>query len=117
MVEDVSEPHVGFVCFAGVSFASGDVVAWADTRPRREMLGRGEPGHVDTDLGDDTFGGPFPDPGNRVEPVAGLNERGHHPVDFTVEFRDRGLEMRGVVQTQSDHQGVVFTETAVERLA
>ena len=76
------------------------------------MAGGGEHAHVDTDLGDDALGGPFADPGDGVEMVAGLNERGDHLVDAFVEFGDRGFEMGGVIQAQSDEQRVMVPEPA-----
>ena len=85
------------------------------------MPGGGEPGHVDADLGDDRLGGPLADPGDGVELVTGLAERGlTHLVDLAVELassRDGGLEVVGVVQAQPDQQGVVVPEPAPQRLA
>ena len=66
------------------------------------MPGGGEPGHVDADLGDDAFGGPFADPGDCVEAVTGRRERDHLAVcRSAVEGVDRGLEVVDVVQTMS----------------
>jgi hypothetical protein len=47
---------------------------------------------VGTDLRDHALGGPLADPGDGVEVVAGLSERGDDPVDLTVEPGDVRLE-------------------------
>jgi hypothetical protein len=71
-------------------------------------MGRGrEPGHIDADLGDDGLRGPFPDPGDGVEPVTGPGKRdpdlagvsGKHSVDPLVEPGNRRFEVGGVLQT------------------
>jgi hypothetical protein len=89
------------------------------------MSGAGEAGHVYADLGEDAFGSPLPDPGDRVEPVTGLLERdtglagvgGEQGVDALIEPGDRRLEVVDVVQAQPDQHGVVVTESAGQRLA
>ena len=71
------------------------------------------------------LGGPFPDPGDGVEPVTGPGERdaglagvvGEHGVDAFVEPGDRGFEVGGVLQAQPDQQGVVVAEPPAQRLA
>jgi len=71
-----------------------------------QVRGGGEAGHVDADLGDDGRGGPFPDPGDGVEPVTGPGERetglpglgGDQGLDALVEPGDRRFEVGGVVQ-------------------
>ena len=102
---------------AGSLFAAGDVVARAHPGPRGEVSGGREPGHVDADLGDDALGGPFADPGDRVEPVTGLAERGDHPVDLDVERGDRRFEVVDVVEDDPQHRGVMVPEPAAQRLA
>ena len=69
------------------------------------MRGGREAGHVDADLGDDALGGPFPDPGDGVEPVTGLAKGSHHPVDHLalVELGDRRFEVVEVIQDHSQH--------------
>ena len=76
------------------------------------MGGAGEHRHVDPDLGDDALGGPPADPGDRVEAVTGLGERGDDPVDRHVEFGYRPLQLLDVVQGQPHQQGVVGGEVA-----
>jgi hypothetical protein len=84
------------------------------------MPGGREPGHVDTDLGDDRLGGPLPDPGDGVEPVTGPLERDSRPaggggedgIDTFVELRGGGLEVGGVIEAEPDEQGVVVPEPA-----
>jgi hypothetical protein len=72
----------------------------------------GEHRHVGADLGDDHRGGPFADPGERIEVVAALSKRGHLAVDLGVEIGDGGFEVGGVVQHPADRQGVVLAEAA-----
>jgi hypothetical protein len=51
-------------------------------------------------VGDEAFGGPLADPGDGVEAVTGLCERGDDPVDRHVEFGDGPLQLLDVVQGQ-----------------
>jgi hypothetical protein len=76
-----------------------------------------EPGHVDADLSDDAFGGPFGHPGDRVEPVTGLAEGGDHPVDLDVEGGDRPFQVLDVVEDDTQHHGVVVVEPTAQRLS
>src|SRR5829696_1858288 len=111
--EDVAEPYVAVGGLAGTAFSAGDVVAGCHPRPGGQVGSGREPGHVDTDLGDDRLGGPFPDPGDGVEPVTGpfqrdtglAGVRGEQRVDLVVETSGRGFEMGGVVQAERDGLG------------
>jgi hypothetical protein len=60
--------------------------------------GGGEHRDVDPELGDDGLGGPPADPGDRVEAVTGLSERGDDPVDLRVEFGDGPLRLLDMLQ-------------------
>ena len=99
--EDVAEPYVAVGGLAGTAFSAGDVVAGCHPGPGGQVGSGREPGHVDTDLGDDRLGGPFPDPGDGVEPVTGPFERdtglagvrGEQRVDLVVEASGGGFEV------------------------
>lgn len=82
----------------------------------RDGPGR-ELGHVDTDLGDDDLRGAPSDARDRVEPITGLNERGHQPVDLLIEALRGGSEVVDVGQQFPDHDGVELAETAGHTLS
>jgi hypothetical protein len=80
-------------------------------------MGRGrEAAHVGADLRDDALGGPLADPGDGVQAIPGLSERGDHPVDLGVQRRDGTLKVLKVVQRQAHQQPVMVAEAAVQRL-
>lgn len=80
------------------------------------MGGGGEHRHVDPELGDHGLGGPLADPGDGVEAVTGLGERGDDPVDRHVEFGAGPLQLLDVVQGPPHQQGVVGAEVAASCL-
>jgi hypothetical protein len=114
--EDRAEPPVALVGLAGATLAAGDVVARAQARPGGQVGGGREPGHIDADLGDDALGGAGAHPGDGVEMVPGLSERGYHPFYFAVKDGDHGLELLEVVQGQTYQQAVMGAEAPVEGL-
>ena len=71
------------------------------------MAGAGEHAHVDPDLGDDALGGTPAHPGDRVQAITGLSERGDDPVDRRVEFGDGPLQLLHVLQGEPHQQGVM----------
>ena len=60
---------------------------------------------------DHALGRPPADPGDDVQPVPSLRERGDHPVDVGVELGDRGLQLLEVGHGQADQQRVVGHQT------
>jgi hypothetical protein len=123
--EDVDQPDVALGGLARAAFAAGDVVAGRHSGPGGEVCGGGESGHVHPDLGEDALGRPLADSGDGDQVVTGPFERdaglavmrGEQGVDALIELSDRAFEVGGVLQAQSDQQGVVVAEAAVQRLA
>lgn len=66
--------------------------ARGELRPRAQVPSGGEPGHVDTDLGDDHRSRDRSDPGNLIEPLHRKVERGQVGLDLRVEHRDVGVD-------------------------
>jgi hypothetical protein len=87
--------------------------------------GRGETGHVDSDLGDDRSGGPLAHAGDGAQPGTGFNKRdaslalvsGEQGVDLALEPGDLAFQVLGVVEGHADHEGVMVTEAASQRLS
>lgn len=114
--EDVGEPRVAFDGLAGGAFAASDVLARCLPGPAGEVAGGREAGRANTDPTDDGLGWPFADPGDGVEVVARSGEREHHRIDPGVEVGADHFEVGGVVQDETDEQGVVLRGGAAERL-
>jgi hypothetical protein len=74
-----------------------------------------EPVHVDTDLGDHDLGAAFRDARDRVETVAGINERDHQHIDLVVETTDRDVEAVDVIQQFPNHPGMEAVEPSRHR--
>jgi len=81
------------------------------------MRGRGEDGHVGTDLGDDALRRPLADPGHGVDPGGGLSERGHERLHLPIQGGDRLIQMLDQVKRDADEQGMVLAEATPQRLA
>jgi hypothetical protein len=62
---NLAQPFAAFTGLARTVLAGEFVVSWAQPGPGGQMRRSGEPGHVDTDLGDDDLGGALTDPRNR----------------------------------------------------
>jgi hypothetical protein len=73
--------------------------------------------HVDADLRDDDLGGALVNPGDRVEQVDLVRERGDHLIDAGREVLDGLVDVVDVGQDVADHEAVVLgDEVALERL-
>jgi hypothetical protein len=100
----------------GAVFASGLVVAWAESSPGRESVRGAEHAHVAAGLGDDHFCGAAGDAGDGHEPVE-LVAKGLEPVvDLRGEPGAGGVGGVDAGQHLADQDRVVGVESTQQRL-
>lgn len=78
------------------------------------MGGRGEPTHVDPDLGDDRLGGDLADADHGAQALNLALERGHLDLQALVEGVDLCTQVVDVVEVGAQHEGVVLAEAALQ---
>ena len=76
------------------------------------MRGGGEPGHVETDLGDDDRGRGRPDPGDLLETGDRVSERGQVLSDLGVDGGDVEVDGVDAGQHPGQQEPVVVVEGA-----
>ena len=80
------------------------------------MRGGGEPGHVGPDLGEDDVRGGDPDPGDLIELVHRLGERGDQLLDPGLDRGDVGAGLVDPGEHGAQQERVVVGEVPDERL-
>ena len=80
------------------------------------MAGRGEPRHVDAQLGRDHLGRPARDAGNRVKPGEGIGVRGGERRDVALTGGDVLVENVDVVEELGQQKAVMGGDPPGQRL-
>ena len=110
LAEAAGQPGITSAGGAATFAAGGVVVDRGELRPRHQVRGVGESGRVHADLGDQLLGGRLADPGDLIEPLDVMGERGDHVLDPGAE----GLDLRGqrvdVIQHRLHQEPVVVFE-------
>src|SRR5262244_1927853 len=86
--EGRAQPAIAFACPSRLVLAGTLVIARADADPAGHMPLAREETHIHAELGDDHFGCPFTDPGDRVQPRQLRCERGQSTFDFRTDLTD-----------------------------
>jgi hypothetical protein len=75
-----------------------------------------EPGHVRPELGDEQLRGGLADPGNLIQPLDGVGERGDQLLELGVELGEIGVQGVHPAQHLAQQEGVLVGKEPTERL-